>query len=169
MDLEALKYPIGKFKWPENISRGDIKEWIHTIREFPEMITEAVKNLNSQQLDSSYRPEGWTVRQVVHHTADSHLNAYCRFRLALTEENPTIKPYFEALWASLPDASKQDIASSLELIKGLHERWVFLLESMSEEDFGRTFFHPDSCLALYSWHCRHHTAHITKLRTRMSW
>jgi hypothetical protein len=133
--------------------------------------------LTEAQFDTPYRPGGWTVRQVVHHVPDSHLNAYLRFKLALTEENPTIKPYEEARWAELPDTAGTQIGVSLVMLEALHRRWVNLLRSMSEEQWGRTYFHPDQnkslrldgVLAMYSWHGKHHTAHITGLRERMGW
>jgi uncharacterized damage-inducible protein DinB len=136
----------------------------------------AVQGLTGQQLDARYRPGGWTVRQVVHHVADSHLNAYIRFRLALTEDEPTIKPYDQAKWAELPDARTAPAETSLQLIDSLHQRWVVLLRSMSDADFARSFLHPergvmrlDTTLAMYAWHSRHHRAHITGLRERMGW
>ncbi|MEO8794912.1 MAG: YfiT family bacillithiol transferase, partial [Daejeonella sp.] len=124
-----------------------------------------------------YRPEGWTVRQVIHHLADSHMNAFIRFKLALTESNPTITPFDESLWADLPDGKKSPIDSSLKIIEGLHFRWTALLNSLSEDQFQRTYFHPDhgkkwtleNVLALYSWHSSHHLAHITSLKDRMNW
>lgn len=139
------------------------------------MLGEAVGGLEAAQIDTPYRPGGWTVRQVVHHIADSHLNAFCRFKLALTEEDPTIRPYFEDRWAELGD-SGLPIGASMQLIEGLHGRWGGLLESMTGGNFGRRFKHPESgewdlagLLALYDWHSRHHTAHITHLRNRKGW
>ena len=150
-------------------------EQIVTLRLLPERLRAAVDGLNDSQLDTPYRDGGWTVRQVVHHIADSHANSYVRFKLALTEDWPTIKPYDEAAWARLPD-SRQAIEPSLVLITGLHQRFVGLLESMSEEDFERGFNHPErgpmtfaTNLAIYDWHSRHHTAHITSLRARKGW
>jgi hypothetical protein len=138
----------------------------------------AVAGLDEPQLDTPYRPGGWTVRQVVHHVPDSHMNAYMRFHLALTEENPVIRPYFEARWAELPDAKSGPIAMSLGLLDTLHVRWVMLLGRMRDEDFARTYQHPEQpdraiplseVLAMYAWHSRHHVAHITRLRERMGW
>ncbi len=137
---------------------------------------DALKGLADAQIDTPYRDGGWTVRQVIHHLADSHMNSFVRFKLALTEDSPTIKPYNEAAWAETADARALPLAPSLDLIDGLHQRWVVLLESLNDADFGRTFTHPergqmrlDVNLALYAWHCRHHTAHIVSLRERMGW
>ncbi len=169
------RYPIGKFKAPKANTPEVRAAHIETLRQLPERLRAAVVGLSDTQLDTPYRDEGWTVRQVVHHVADSHANSYVRFKLALTENWPTIKPYDEAAWARLPDSS-QAIEASLILIAGLHERLVALLESMSEDDFRRGFNHPErgrmtlaENLALYEWHSRHHTAHITNLRSRLGW
>ncbi len=150
-------------------------EQIETLRRLPERLRSAVSGLNDVQLDTPYRDGGWTVRQVVHHFADSHANSYIRFKLALTEDAPTIKPYDEAAWARLPD-SRMSVAPSLDFVSGIHARLVALLQSMSEEDFQRGFNHPErgrmtlaTNLALYAWHSRHHVAHITNLRARMGW
>jgi hypothetical protein len=136
-----------------------------------------VAGLDQEQLDTPYRPGGWTVRQVVHHIGDSHINSIVRFKLALTEETPTIRPYDEALWAELPDSRTAPVDPSLALIDTLHARWVLLLRSMSEQDFERRFHHPEHdrtftlarTLAMYAWHGQHHIAHITRLRERMGW
>jgi hypothetical protein len=149
---------------------------IGEIEAAPAQFRAAVQGLTEQQLDTPYRPDGWTVRQVVHHLADSHLNAYIRFRLALTEDQPTIKPYDQSQWAELPDARTAPVETSLQLVDSLHQRLVLLLRSMSDADFARTFLHPkrgvmrlDTCLAMYAWHSRHHAAHIAGLRERMGW
>lgn len=149
---------------------------IQTLRLLPERLQAAVNGLDDHQLDTPYREEGWTVRQVVHHVADSHANAYIRFKLALTEDWPTIKPYDEAAWAALHDSMWLPIDGSLALITALHGRWVALLDSLSDEDFQKGYNHPESghvnlarVLSLYDWHCRHHTAHITRLRTAKGW
>lgn len=176
IDIEFLKYPIGKFEKPERISVSALKEAIKEIKAFPEYLKSSVKGLSDQQLDTSYRPGGWTVRQLVHHCADSHMNAYIRFKLALTEENPTIKPYEEAEWAKLPDSSLP-INSSLQILDSLHFRWSYLLENMKESDFQRTYFHPDKgrsqsldeITILYSWHGNHHLAHVQHLIIREKW
>jgi uncharacterized damage-inducible protein DinB len=171
-----LSYPIGKFERPATLSPEARREWIDIIAAAPARMRAAVEGLSAEQLDTPYRPDGWTVRQVVHHLADSHMHSYIRYRLALTEENPTIKPYDQEKWAELPDARCGPVETSLELLESMHGRWVALLESMSGADFERTFFHPergqvrlDATLALYAWHCRHHEAHITGMRRRMGW
>ena len=142
----------------------------------PVLLSEAVKDLHGPQLETPYRPDGWTVRQVVHHVADSHMNSFIRFRLALTEEEPVVKPYDQEKWAGLHDSLTAPIETSLQLLESLHSRWVAMLGSLSEADFGRTFRHPelgvlrlDANLAQYAWHGRHHAAHITGLRQRMGW
>jgi hypothetical protein len=152
------------------------RQWISEIAACPVKLRGAVAGLTAQQLDTPYRPGGWTVRQVVHHVPDSHLNAYVRFKLALTEDSPTIKPYDEAAWAKLPDTAATPIEVSLQLLESLHARWVRLLEAMTEADFAREFHHPesgtmslDTYLSGYEWHCRHHVAHIARLRSRMGW
>ena len=175
-ELELLKYPIGKFQKPETLTEKHIQLWIQDVALLPHQIRQAVNELTDEQLGTPYRPDGWTVRQVVHHVADSHMNAYIRFKLALTEENPTIKPYEEALWAELPD-SKMDIEISLNIIDNLHARWVTILRGMTEKDFEQTFFHPaqqkssalKTIVGMYSWHGRHHVAHITNLKIREGW
>lgn len=177
MDLEQLKYPIGKFKMPTDFTSGSINTFISDIENFPSLLRKEVETLNDHQLDTPYRPEGWTIRQVVNHCADSHMNSLIRFKLALTEENPTIKPYFEERWAELADSKTIPVQSALNILFGLHTRWVVLLKSMSITDFEKTFIHPQSgrilslyeALAIYSWHCKHHLAHITKLKNTQSW
>jgi uncharacterized damage-inducible protein DinB len=174
--VEDLRYPIGKFQYDGNATDERRREWIDQIADAPAKLRVAVADLNDQQLDTPYRPGGWTVRQLAHHVPDSHLNSYVRFRLALTEEEPTIKPYHEDRWAELQDARTAPIASSLALLDSLHERWVMLLRSLTPEQSARTFRHPDlgvvsldKNIALYAWHGRHHVAHITGLRERMGW
>ena len=174
-DLNDLRYPIGRFTPPASSLPGIRAAHIQTVRLLPERLRAAVNGLSETQLDTPYRDGGWPVRQVVHHFADSHANSYIRFKLALTEDWPTIKPYDEAAWARLPDSS-QPIEPSLVFITGLHQRLVALLESMPEEDFDRGFNHPErgrmtlaANLALYEWHSRHHTAHIASLRARQGW
>ncbi|MGD0498166.1 MAG: YfiT family bacillithiol transferase [Bryobacteraceae bacterium] len=171
-----LSYPIGKFEAPRAIGAERRLQYIRVIAEAPAHYREAVRGLNDKQLDTLYRPGGWTVRQVIHHVADSHMNAYIRFRLALTEDDPTIKPYDQAKWAELEDARTAPVETSLALIESLHGRWAALAESLPDADFSRGFVHPergrvalDSNLAMYAWHCRHHAAHITSLRERMGW
>jgi uncharacterized damage-inducible protein DinB len=172
---EDLRYPIGKFDSNIKVTPETRKNFIQTIEDLPKKIRDAVKNLSDEKLDTPYRPEGWTVRQLVHHVADSHLNSICRFKLALTEEVPTIRPYYEDRWANLADA-QLPIEDSLKIIEGVHSRWAALLNSMSDEDFQRKLNHPESgewtlekFLALYDWHSKHHTAHITSLRERNGW
>ena len=174
-DLDELRYPIGRFLPPAASMPGIRAGQIETLRLLPERLRAAVSGLSDSQLDKPYRDGGWTVRQVVHHLADSHTNAVIRFKLALTEDWPTVKPYDEAAWARLPD-SRLPIDGSLVLIDALHSRWVALLESMSAEEFQRGFNHPEmgrqnlaTSLAVYEWHSRHHTAHITNLRAHMGW
>ncbi len=168
--MTDLRYPIGNCSFPQSASAAERREWIGEIGEAPMRLRTAVEGLTDQQLDTPYRPDGWTVRQVVHHVPESHMNSYIRFKLALTEDTPTIKPYDEALWAKLPDAAASPIGASLALLEALHLRWVRLLEGMSEADFGRTFRHPelglvrlDQNLALYAWHGKHFTATIIKV------
>jgi hypothetical protein len=178
-ELDDLRYPVGKFVQPAPGSPSERAAGrsanIETLRQLPVRLRAAVAGLNDIQLDTPYREGGWTVRQVVHHFADSHANSYARFKLALTEDCPTIKPYDEAAWALLPD-SRMPIAPSLDFLSGMHARLVSLLESMSEAEFQRSFNHPErgrmtleNNLALYDWHSRHHLAHITRLRERMGW
>ncbi len=172
---EDLRYPIGKFDANIEVTPEIRKEFVRTIAALPENIRAAIGDLSETQIDTPYRPEGWTVRQLVHHIADSHLNSFCRFKLALTEDVPTIRPYYEDRWARLAD-SKLPVEDSLKIIEGVHSRWTSLLNSMTNEEFQRKLNHPDSgewtiekFLALYDWHSRHHTAHITSLRERNGW
>src|SRR5512146_3405949 len=174
--MEDLQYPVGRYQRPESLNAAQRQAAIDTIAAAPGAMRDAVSGLNDAQLDTPYRPEGWTVRQVVHHVPDSHMNAYIRFKLALTEAEPTIKPYQQQLWAELADTRQTPIETSLILLECLHQRWVLLLKSMAEADWQRTFRHPelgivrlDTNLALYAWHGRHHVAHITGLRERMKW
>jgi len=174
MDTTDLRYPIGKFQFPDAVSAGDRRRFIDEIAEAPAHLRAAVAGLSEAQLETPYRPGGWTVRQVVHHVPDSHLNSYVRYRLALTEDDPVIKPYAENRWALLPDARKAPVEVSLQLLESLHQRWVALLASLDEEEWRRTFRHPelgpvrlDQNAALYAWHGRHHVAHIMALRERM--
>jgi uncharacterized damage-inducible protein DinB len=170
-----LRFPIGKFDAPVEITPEMRRRFVETIRDLPQKLAQSIENLTDEQLDTPYRPEGWTVRQTVHHVADSHLNSYCRFKLALTEDVPTIRPYWEDRWAELAD-SRLPIDVSTKIIEGVHARWTYLLEAMPDEDFQRKLIHPESgewtlerMLALYDWHSRHHTAHITNLRARNNW
>ena len=168
MDIEKLKYPIGKFEKPTTITKDILKIWISDISTFPKKLSTEVLNLTNKQLDTQYRPNGWTIRQVVHHCADSHMNSFIRFKLALTEDNPTIKPYHEDLWAELADAKDMPIGPSLKILEGLHYRWVVLIKSLSADDLQKTFFHPANqktmslatTIALYAWHSKHHLGHV---------
>ncbi len=170
-----LRYPIGKFQPAENVTDIQRGALIAAIAETPEKLKAAIAGLNQAQLDTPYRPGGWTVRQVVHHVPDSHMNSFVRFKLALTEDEPTIKVYDEARWAELADA-KAPIEPSLLLLESLHKRWILLLNSLTPSDWQRTFRHPErgtvtleNNLQLYAWHGRHHVAHITSLRERNNW
>jgi uncharacterized damage-inducible protein DinB len=174
--MEDLRYPTGKFTRPSSLSEKERAAALETIAATPAKFRAAVRGLNEAQLDTPYRPDGWTVRQLVHHVPDSHVNAYCRFKLALTEDVPTIKPYDEAAWARLDDSRTTPVETSLTMLDVVHDRWTRLLRSMSAADFGRTLNHPengimslDQMLALYAWHGPHHTAHITTLRARNGW
>jgi uncharacterized damage-inducible protein DinB len=175
-DLDDLRFPIGRFSPPAmSLSEMRVAHFL-TLRMLPERLRAAVSGLSDPQLDTPYRPEGWTLRQVVHHVADSHANCYIRFKLALTEDWPTVKPYDEVAWANLSDSRRLPVEVSLAMVEALHGRWVGLLEAMSEEDFHKGYVHPEQgrqnlakVLALYDWHSRHHTAHITSLRARQGW
>jgi len=171
-----LAFPTGRFQRPARLDPEARAKAIDTVAATPARLREAVRGLTEEQIETPYRPGGWTVRQVIHHVPDSHLNAYCRFKLALTEDEPTIKPYEEALWALLPDVKAVPIETSLTLLDAVHERWVAILRGMKPDDFDRMLVHPESgrqsldqVLALYAWHGPHHTAHVTRLRERMGW
>ena len=174
---DSLRYPIGPFSPPDHVSEDDRQQYIEEIAHLPRQITEATDGLSDEQLDTPYRDEGWTVRQVVHHLPDSHMNAYTRFRIALTEDSPTIRPYREDRWAELSDARTARIQPSLQLLTSLHQRWVMLLQSLTDEDFARVYVHPEQdqpvplsvALANYAWHGKHHLAHITTLKERKAW
>ncbi len=174
--MEDLKYPVGKFNKDEPITTNRRKELIGEIEELPAKLRQAVESMNDIQLDTPYRPGGWTVRQVVHHLVDSHLNAYIRIKLGATETQPTIKPYEEKLWAELPDGKHGPIDMSLTLLDALHYRWTVFLRQLQPGDFDRTINHPVSgvmslnvMVGLYAWHGRHHLAHITGLKKREKW
>lgn len=167
MDLEQLKYPVGQHQSKDEYALIEIETFIETIRTFPAKLRATVLNISNQQLDTPYRTEGWTVRQVIHHVADSHMNAILRFKMALTENNPTIKPYNEAAFAKINDY-ELPIEPSLQIIESVHQKWMFLLSGMKPADFMKTYFHPQhqatftlqQALAIYDWHCRHHLAHV---------
>jgi hypothetical protein len=174
--MDNLKYPIGKYQ-PQPFSAKQLEQWIIDIKYLPNQLENAVINLDEHQLETPYRPDGWTVKQLVHHVADSHMNAYIRFKLGLTEDNPVIKPYEEGAWALLNDSKIIPINVSLTLLFALHTRWVAILEDIKEDEWKRTVFHPEQkkeitlwhLLGMYAWHSLHHTAHITALRQRMNW
>ncbi|MCC6384475.1 MAG: putative metal-dependent hydrolase [Bacteroidia bacterium] len=176
-NLEFLRYPIGKFEKPDPILKSHVKSWRIEIEKLPRQLKATVSTLDKQQLNTPYREGGWTVRQVVHHLADSHINAFCRIKLALTEENPTIKPYNDDTWAKLADTTEPDIKFSLKILEGLHKRWVFLVKALEKKDYKRTYFHPGSgeyksigeTIGFFAWHGRHHLAHIQKLKERNNW
>lgn len=175
-DLEKLKFPVGKFQKLAEIYPEQIEEWIATIETFPKNLRREIHSLTEEELEIPYRSEGWTIRQVVHHCADSHMNSFIRFKLALTEDTPTIKPYAENLWAELPDAKFFPVESSLSILDGLHTRWVHLLKSLSPSDLERKFVHPETQevidlktnIGIYAWHCDHHLAHIIQAKENLT-
>ncbi len=173
---EKLKYPIGRVNVPSEITQSRRNTFIKEIADLPESLRSAVNGMSVEKLDTPYRPDGWTIKQVVHHLADSHLNSYIRFKMALTEEEPTIKPYHEDRWAELADSRNTPIEISLTLLDALHAKWVILMQSLSDQEFERAFRHPDlgivtlnKALAIYAWHGKHHVAHITCLRDSKGW
>ena len=176
-DLEKLKYPIGLYAPPEVITQNYLDQWIDEIASLPQLMRSAVSGLRDEQLDTPYRPGGWTVRQVVHHVPDSHINSYVRFKWTLTEETPTIKAYHEDRWAELNEARHAPIEPSLKLLEALHERWVLMLKALKEEDLRKKFIHPETNsevridwnIGNYAWHGKHHLAHITNLKNNMGW
>lgn len=172
-DIQQLKYPAGKLTIPAEISEAQIKEYIATIAEFPQRVATEIKNLTEDELSSChYRPEGWNIKQVLNHCIDSHMNSFIRFKLALTEENPTIRPYDETVWAELPDTLLYEVSESIQLLQSVHKRWVFLLNSLTAEQFTKTFVHPDGNevvslkenLCIYAWHCENHFLHIANAK-----
>ena len=177
MSSQELKYPIGIYSKPQEITQELLSEYILAISTFPEKLKNEVHTLTDSQLDTPYRPGGWTIRQVVHHCADSHMNSLVRFKLALTEDNPTIKPYYEDRWAELADSKSMPVDAALKMIDGIHARWTVLLTSLSERELSRTFFHPESnkkyrldeTIGVYAWHCNHHLAHITTAKKANKW
>ena len=177
MTEEEQKYPIGKFVKPEAFTPEILSRYIQDIELFPSRMRAEVETLTEEQLDTAYRPGGWTIRQVLHHCADSHMNSFVRFKLTLTEDTPTIKPYFEDRWAELEDSKRMPVEPSLKLLEGLHARWVVLLQSLTTEDFAKRYIHPergkevrlDATLGIYAWHCHHHLAHITTLKRSKQW
>ncbi len=177
INLDELRYPIGHFKCPERITPSHVSDWIQALEEFPQKLEDLVKDLSEERLDTPYRPGGWTVRQVVHHLADSHHHSYTRFKWALTEKSPVIKAYEERDWADLFDARTAPLYLSLAYLKALHAKMVFLLKGIQTEDFHKVYIHPDGNvevsvaenLGKYVWHGRHHYAHIEELIKRKGW
>ncbi len=176
MDIQRLKFPIGEFAPLDNYSKENLDLYIKDLEVLPSQLRKETKSLSDEQLDTAYRPDGWTIRQVVHHLPDSHMNAFIRFKLTLTEDNPLIRPYDESKWANLPDA-KLPAEISLQLLETIHKRLTLLLKALKEEDFERQYTHPEykkvftlkEALHMYSWHGKHHLAHITELKKRMGW
>lgn len=174
--MSDIRFPIGQYL-PQEFSEEKKEEWLADIKFLPQLLENAISNLDEQQLQTPYRPGGWTIHQVVHHIADSHMNAYCRFKLGYTENNPTIKPYEEKLWASTSDVQNLPVNVSITLLFALHQRWFEFLNHFSESDWQKTVVHPEHqkqmslwfLLGMYSWHGRHHVAHITSLKERMNW
>ena len=177
---EDLRFPIGKFEWVAPATEEEMAKrrvnYIDALAQLPDTFAKALSGLTHAQLETPYRPEGWTVRQLAHHVPDSHANAYIRFKLALTEYEPTIKPYKEDMWARLADTANVPVDVSLQMLSAIHTRWVALLRAMDSSDFARTLRHPEigvvdlnRMLGLYAWHSAHHTAHVTSLRKRMGW
>lgn len=174
--MEDMRYPIGRFQPPGDVTPDDVAGWIEDIAALPAGMRDAVDGLNDAHLDTPYRPDGWTVRQVVHHVPESHMNCYIRFKWALTEDEPLIKAYDEVTWAELSDNRTAPIAPSLALLDALHARWAVALRALTPEQWNRAFQHPESgktvlnrAVGMYAWHGRHHVAHITKLREREGW
>lgn len=173
---QDLRYPIGKYI-AQPFSEKQFQDWLIDIKNLPQHLENAVLNLDAAQLDAPYREEGWMVKQVVHHVADSHMNAYTRFKLGLTESNPSIKPYDEVAWAEMKDSLELPVNLSLTILHALHSRWHYFLKGLTEADLQKTVFHPEHkkemtlwhLLGMYAWHSRHHVAHITSLRERMKW
>lgn len=175
--LDPLRFPIGKFEAPQVLTQELMEGYVKDIETFPARLKQTIAGLNDAQLDTPYRPDGWTIRQVVNHCSDSHMNSIIRFKLALTEDDPTIKPYYEERWAELADSKTMPIAPALALLEGLHQRWTILLRSLSSEELQKTFIHPehgkrfrlDENIGVYAWHGNHHLAQITSLKKRMNW
>ncbi|OBQ55360.1 putative metal-dependent hydrolase [Tamlana sp. s12] len=176
-ELEKLRYPIGKFECPKSISNSDLNTWISVLEQFPKRLESLVENLNDAQLDTEYRPGGWTIRQVVHHVSDSHHHSYTRFKWALTEDKPLIKAYYEDRWAELSDSKFAPIDMSLQHIKAIHFKLVYLLKSLTEADLERCFIHPETNsevklnfqIGNYAWHSNHHYAHIENVMKQKGW
>lgn len=176
-DIDQLRFPIGRFKRPETISTNDIQTWIKEVENLPSELKDALNLLKPEQLDTQYRPEGWTLRQVVNHLADSHMNSYIRFKLAASEDSPIIKPYAEEKWAEFEDGKNAPVEISLMLLQSLHSRWVLFLRSLTEDDFEKGFIHPEhgnkvllkEALGIYAWHGKHHLNHILVTKKNKGW
>ena len=177
MTLEQLQYPIGKTNIPKDISKKNIEEWISVLEKFPQELEFLTKDLSENQLDTPYRENGWTIRQVVHHCYDSHHNSYTRFKWTLTEDSPVIKAYFEERWAALNDSKTAPVFLSIDALKALHAKWVYFLNGLSKSDLDKYFIHPSGNekvslkenIGIYAWHCNHHFAHIEQLMVRKGW
>ncbi|MDX6747346.1 putative metal-dependent hydrolase [Polaribacter sp. PL03] len=177
MDIEQLKYPIGKVVLPTKITKKDIEEWVSVLERFPQELEFLTKELSENQLDTPYRKDGWTIRQVIHHCYDSHHNSYTRFKWALTEDKPIIKAYYEERWAELEDSNTAPIFLSIDALKALHSKWVYLLRTLSIQDLDKQFRHPSNNevislkenIGIYAWHSKHHFAHIEELMLRKGW
>ncbi|MFG6687663.1 YfiT family bacillithiol transferase [Mariniflexile sp. HNIBRBA6329] len=176
-ELQKLKYPIGTFDCPSNITSEIIESWISILEHFPNRLENLIKNLSDEQLNTPYRPDGWTVRQVIHHLPDSHLHSYVRFKWTLTEDKPVIKPYFEDRWAELFDYEAAPIQTSLLHLRVIHEKLVYLIKGLSEDELNKSFIHPEmqsevvlkKNIGIYAWHSNHHYAHIENLMKRNNW
>ena len=176
-ELEKVKYPIGKFNCPNTISQEQIENWISILEHFPNRLENLVMDLSDKQLDTQYRPDGWTIRQVIHHLSDSHLHSYARFKWTLTEDQPVIKAYDEECWADLPDAKTAPIEMSLQHLSAIHYKLVYLLKSLTQDDLNRYFIHPETNeevvlkqnIGVYAWHSNHHYAHIENVLKREGW
>jgi len=168
--MKDLRFPIGEFSCPKNITKGTIENWINDIESFPSKLSQLTKKLTREELNWIYRPNGWTIKQVIHHCSDSHMNSFIRFKLALTENNPTVKPYEESKWAELIDSLDNNISDSLLIIQSVHKKWCMLLKNLSELDLTKTYYHPGNnatitlkeFIGLYAWHCNHHYEHIVQ-------
>jgi hypothetical protein len=177
MTIEELKYPIGQPNIPKKITKKNIENWIYDLERFPQELEFLIRDLSENQLDTSYRENGWTVRQVIHHCYDSHHNSYTRFKWALTEDTPVIKVYHEEIWAELDDGKTAPILLSIDALKALHSKWVYFLRNLTDSDLEKTFIHPSGNevislkenIGIYAWHCQHHYAHIEQLILRKNW
>lgn len=176
-DFERLRFPIGKYQKPDIITNDHIKAWKKDLSELPYQMRKIAAGVRDKDLSKTYRPDGWTARQVIHHVADSHMNAYIRFKLTLTEDTPIVKGYDEAAWALLPDSTEMNVDISLKMIDALHTRWVYLLDGMKKKDWSKKYDHPeydapaslDSVLGLYAWHGKHHTGHLKIIKEQLKY